>query len=336
MMNEVTYSESLDIPGRIYIDVRAPQEFADDHVPGAVNIPLFDDGERKEVGTIYRMTGRDDAVIRGTAIVGDKLPDLVSRFMLYRDRSIVLMCARGGMRSGSLAALLDSLGLTIYRLRDGYKGYRRHIAGKLASLVLTTPLFVLQGLTGAGKTAIIRKLPGAIDLEEMAGHRSSVFGGIGIAQKTQKLFETLICERIRELEGAPGIVIEGESRKIGNLHLPESLYEIMKRSPSILIDTPMERRVDIIYEEYLPYCDDENIPRIVAGLAPKLGRKNADLLAGLYREGRIREFIRIMLEVYYDPLYRHTLDRKEHAAIIKNLDTDDAVKQVRELCEARR
>jgi tRNA 2-selenouridine synthase len=335
-MKEITYSESLEIPDTIYIDVRAPEEFALDHVAGAVNIPLFDDGERKEVGTIYRMTGRDDAIIRGTAIVGDKLPDLVGSFMQYRDRSIVLMCARGGMRSQSLASLLDSLGLSVYKLRDGYKGYRRHVAEQLASLSLPAPLFVLQGLTGAGKTEIIRKLPFAIDLEEMAGHRSSVFGGIGIAQKTQKRFERLLCDRIRELAGAPGIVIEGESRKIGNLHLPDSLHAIMKQSPTILIDTPLERRVDIIYNEYHRHCNDENIPDIVNGLTPKLGKKNADLLTGLYREGNVREFIRIMLEVYYDPLYRHTLDRKAHLAKIMNLDTDDTVKQVRELCEVRR
>jgi tRNA 2-selenouridine synthase len=326
----------MEIPGAVYIDVRAPVEFAEDHVAGAVNIPLFDDGERKEVGTIYRMSGRDDAIIRGTAIVGDKLPDLVGSIMQYRDRTVVLMCARGGMRSASLASLLDSLGMTVCKIRDGYKGYRRYVSERLASLALPAPLYVLQGLTGTGKTEIIRKLPHAMDLEEMAGHRSSVFGGIGIEQKTQKRFESLLCDRVRELDGAPCVIVEGESRKIGNLHLPDSLYESMKRSPSILIDTPIERRVDIIYNEYHRHCTADNIPGIVAGLAPKLGHKNADHLTGLYREGNIREFIRVMLEVYYDPLYRHTLDIKEHLAIIRNLDTDDAVKQVRELCESRR
>jgi len=331
-MNDITYSESLEIPDRIYIDVRAPIEFAEDHVEGAVNIPLFDDSERREVGTMYRAMGRDSAITRGTAIVGGKLPELVGSFMQYRDRNIVIMCARVGMRSGSLAALLDSLGMPVFRLRDGYKGYRRHVAGQLASILLPAPLFVLQGLTGTGKTEIIRKLPYAIDLEGMAGHRSSVFGGIGIAQKSQKRFESLLCYRIRGLAGAPGIVIEGESRKIGNLHLPPSLYELMRCSPSILIDTPLERRVEIIYNEYHEHCTDDNIPVIVTGLTPKLGKKNADLLIGLYRAGNIREFIRIMLETYYDPLYRHTLDRKEHAAIIRNLDTDETVKQVMELC----
>ena len=336
MLKEITYEESLEIPGAVYVDVRAPVEFAEDHVAGAVNVPLFDDGERKEVGTIYRMSGRDDAILRGTSIVGDKLPDLVGSIMQYRDRTVVLMCARGGMRSASLASLLDSLGMTVCKLRDGYKGYRRHVAAQLASLVLPAPLFVLQGLTGAGKTEIIRKLPFAIDLEEMAGHRSSVFGGIGIEQNTQKRFETLLCDRIRGLGGAPSIVVEGESRKIGNLHLPDALYGIMKQSPSILIDTPIERRVDIIFNEYHRHCTADNIPGIVSSLAHKLGKRNTDLLNGLYRDGNIRDFIRVMLEVYYDPLYRHTIDRKEHLAVIKNLDTDDAVKQVRELCESGR
>jgi tRNA 2-selenouridine synthase len=330
-MNELTFIESMDIPDRVYIDVRSPGEFAADHVAGSVNIPLFDDAERKEVGTIYRLGGREDAIVRGTAIVGGKLSGLVGAFMAYRDRTIVIMCARGGMRSTSLVSLLASLGLNVFKLRDGYKGYRRYVREELGALGPGAPLFVLQGLTGAGKTEIIRRMPHAVDLEEMAGHRSSVFGGIGRAQNSQKRFESLLVDRLRALArgGAPCMVVEGESRKIGNLHLPGTFYGIMRRSPAILIDTPLERRVEIIYNEYHAHCDDENIPAIVRGLESRLGGKNVGRLIALYRAGDIREFIRVMLLTYYDPLYRHTLEHRDYIATIQNLDTSRAVKEVR-------
>ncbi len=328
-MKETTYQESLSIDDRVYIDVRSPLEFAEDHISGSINIPLFGDDERKEVGTIYRMAGRDTAIERGTEIAGEKLRDLVKSFMQYRERSIVLLCARGGMRSGSLGSLLNSLGLRVFKLEDGYKGYRRHVRERLQNLTMPAPLFVLQGLTGSGKTEIIRNFPWSIDLEEMAGHRSSVFGSIGIVQKSQKRFESLLLDRLRSLQGAPYCLIEGESRKIGDLHIPESLYEIMATSPVIYCDTPLERRVDIIYDEYHPHCDDRNIPAIVKSLYPKLGRGTIDHLLELYGSGDIREFIRIMLEKYYDPLYRHSLQRKDFIATVRNTSTTGAIDELK-------
>ncbi len=327
-MKELSYRESLSLPDSVYVDVRSPLEFEADHISGSVNIPLFGDDERKEVGTIYRMAGRDTAIEKGTEIVGEKLRELVKSFMRHQDRNIILLCARGGMRSGSLGSLLDSLGFRVFKLRDGYKGYRRYVTEQMGSFTIPAPLFVLQGLTGSGKTEIIRDLPFSIDLEGMAGHRSSVFGGIGITQNTQKRFESLLLDRLQALGGAPYCLIEGESRKIGDLHLPDPLYELMKISPVLYIDTPLERRVDIIFKEYHPHCDSENIPAIVKSLSPKLGSKNAELLIALYAGGNIRDFIRIMLEKYYDPLYRHSLQRKDFIATIRNLSTESTAREI--------
>jgi tRNA 2-selenouridine synthase len=329
-MKELSYRESLSIADSVYIDVRSPLEFEADHILGSVNIPLFGDDERKEVGTIYRMAGRNTAIERGTEIVGEKLRDLVKSFMGYQDKNIILLCARGGMRSGSLASLLDSLGLRVFRLAGGYKDYRRYVMEEIESLTMPAPLFVLQGLTGSGKTEVIRKFPWSIDLEDMAGHRSSVFGGIGIVPKTQKRFESLIVDRLRELRGAPCCLIEGESRKIGDLHVPDSLYGLMKDAPIIYLDTPMERRVEIIYNEYHPHCNNENIPAIVKSLSAKLGNATVETLTGLYAAGNIREFIRIMLEKYYDPLYRHSLQRKDFIATVRYATADDAVAEIQE------
>ena len=332
-MKEISFGESLAIPDAVCIDVRSPAEFEEDHVSGAVNVPLFDNGERREIGTIYRAAGREDAIVRGTEIVGGKLKDIVREILRFGEKNIIVMCARGGMRSASLASLLDSLGMKVWKITDGYKGYRRHVRERLGALKLPAPPVVLQGLTGAGKTEIIRRIPHSMDLEDMAGHRSSVFGGIDKIQKTQRRFETLIIERISGLAGAPWILIEGESRKIGNLHIPDELHAAMQESPCIYLDTPIERRVGIIYEEYHAHCDDENIPRIVESLTAKLGRNAVDRLIGLYRAGEIQEFIRIMLEKYYDPLYRHSLEKRNYLAVVRNDDTEEATERIIECME---
>jgi Predicted ATPase len=160
-----------------------------------------------------------------------------------------------------------------------------------------------------------------------------VFGGIDMVRKSQKRFESLLLDRTRSLGDARYCLIEGESRKIGNIHIPPSLYDLMKASPAIYIDTPIERRVEIIYDEYHVHCNDENIPAIVKRLTSKLGQKNVDLLLSLYAKGSIREFIRIMLEKYYDPLYRYSIERRDYIAIIQNFNTDQAVKEIRETIE---
>jgi tRNA 2-selenouridine synthase len=327
-MREISFLESLEIKNSVYIDVRSPAEFKADHVSGSLNIPLFDNNERKEIGTIYRLAGRYDAVMRGTEIVGEKLKGIMHSILEHKNKNLLVMCARGGMRSGSLVSLLDSLGLPVYKIEQGYKGYRRFVIDSLRSLKLDAPLFVLQGLTGSGKTEVIRRIRHTIDLEDMAGHRSSVFGGIDNVQRTQKRFESLLLDRFRGLERAPYILIEGESRKIGNLHIPDVLFEFMKRSPVVYLDTPIERRVEIIYEEYHDYCDNTNIPAIVKGLGTKLGKKNTDDLISLYTRGKIREFIRLMLNKYYDPLYQYSLDKKNYFAVIFNNNADDAAAEV--------
>src|SRR3990172_5031091 len=130
-MKEISFQESLAIENSIYIDVRSPHEFEEDHVAGSLNIPLFDNGERREIGAIYRMAGRYDAIVRGTEIVGEKLRDIMHALLEHKDKSILVQCARGGMRSGSLVSLLDSLGLSVYKIKNGYKGYRRFVIDSL-------------------------------------------------------------------------------------------------------------------------------------------------------------------------------------------------------------
>ncbi|HOP28743.1 MAG TPA: tRNA 2-selenouridine(34) synthase MnmH [Spirochaetota bacterium] len=328
-MKEISFEESLTLKDPLYIDVRSPGEFEEDHIIGAVNLPIFDNEERKEVGTLYRMAGRETAVLKGTEIGGRRIGEIINRLSEIKGRDIVIYCARGGMRSGSVAALINSLGIDVYRIKEGYKAYRRYVCDRLSSIKIKPEIFILQGLTGAGKTEIIRIMDNSIDIEEMAGHRSSVFGGIGLKQKSQKFFETLFLSRIDELEHERYVIIEGESRKVGNLHIPDYIFAQMRGGHFIYIDTPLERRISIIRDEYNSFQEHERVVEKVNSLKGKLGSKKADMLVELYNSGRIDEFIEILLLDYYDLLYSHSLNKYEYITRIKNNETAQASEEIK-------
>jgi len=332
--NEITYEESICLANPVYIDVRSPGEYEHDHIPGSVNLPIFDNDERSEIGTLYRASGRDTAIIRGLGIAGGKLEKIINEISMYSGMDIVLLCFRGGMRSASLCSLLNSLGIRVCRLYQGYKGYRRYIANAISSVRVKPPLFVLHGLTGAGKTDIIRKLPNSIDLEGMAGHRSSIFGGIGLKAHSQKKFESLLMQKIILIENERCAVIEGESRKIGDLHIPQTLYKQMLESPGIMIETPIELRADIIVREYTKDINRVEVLEIVKSLGPKLGGKKVEKLIDLFESDALRQFVLLLLELYYDPLYRHTVEKMNCIATIKNISTDDAVGQIKTVMQS--
>lgn len=329
-MEEITFEESLRLINPLYVDVRAPIEYNEDHIPGAINLPIFNDEERKEVGTLYKMAGREDAIKRGTEIGGRRISDIVNSLTLNSDRKIIIYCARGGMRSGAVASLISSLGMETYRIKDGYKAFRKFVMESLTSQKIKPGIFVLQGLTGAGKTEILKTLPNSVDLEGMAGHRSSLFGGIGLKQNTQKHFETLLWYRLEQLEDEPYVIFEGESRKVGNLHIPENIFRQMREASSIYIDTPIERRIEIIKKEYTGFNEDEKILSTVSSLRSKLGSKKTDALTEFFNKGDINEFIRLLLLDYYDLLYRHTLDKIEYLAMIYNKETSEASEKILE------
>ena len=330
-MEDITFEESQKIINPLYVDVRAPIEYNEDHIPGAVNLPIFNDEERKEIGTMYKMAGKVDAVKRGTEIGGRRIVDIINSLSEIKDKEIIIYCARGGMRSAAVASLINSLGIRTYRVIDGYRSFRKMVMDRLSTIEIKPQVFVLQGFTGAGKTEILKVTPNAVDLEDMAGHRSSIFGGIGLQQNSQKRFETLLWQRLEELENEQFVLFEGESKKVGNSHIPENIFRQMRKAPAIYIETPIERRVAIIRKEYTGFNEDERILRTVNTLRTKLGASKTDSLIDLYNRGDLDEFIKILLLDYYDTLYRHTLDKFEYIARIENIDTADTSRQVVEV-----
>ncbi len=327
-MQEITFEESRNIKNPLFVDVRAPVEYAEDHIPGAVNLPIFSDDERREIGTLYKMAGRDDAVKRGAEVGGRRISEIVNFLTDVKDREIIIYCARGGMRSGAVASFVDSLGIRTLKLRDGYRSYRKMVMERLSTIEIKPAVFVLQGLTGAGKTEILREIPDSVDLELMAGHRSSIFGGIGLEQNSQKRFETLLLQKLDELEERDYIFFEGESKKVGNLHIPDNIFRQMRGAPAIYIDTPIERRIEIIRREYTGFNEDERIIKTVSSLRSKLGSEKTDSLIARYMNGEIDGFIEELLTGYYDKLYRHTLDNISYIAVIVNNDSIEASQKV--------
>lgn len=332
-MKSIDYETALNLENPVFIDVRSPGEYEADHIPNSVNVPLFDNHERSEIGILYKNAGQDKAILRGTDIVGSKLGRIIEDINVYRDNNIVINCFRGGMRSESLTSLLNSLGFSVFQLSGGYKEYRRYVRESLSRIALPPKVFILQGFTGVGKTHILNRLPNSVDLEGMAGHRSSVFGGIGLHQNTQKGFESLLLGRLEELMDQPYMVFEGESRKVGNLHIPEKIDSIIHSSPAILIEAPMNRRVEIILKEYTEIFNPDEVIAIVQSIKRRIGKKTTDILINNLRNRELEDFTSLILETYYDPLYYHTMKNADIIAKIENHNIEETAKEVEKIIE---
>lgn len=332
-MDSLSYEEALSLPSPVFVDLRSPVEFRQDRIPGSINFPVFTDSERAEIGTLYHLSGGMVAIRKGTEIVGGRLGEMVDFFQRFHDSDVVLYCARGGMRSGTVASLMNSLGIRVVRLRQGYREYRRYVLERIGTIEIRN-LFVLHGLTGTGKTEIIRRMPCGIDLEAMAGHRSSVFGGMGLSPGSQKFFESLLVMQAGLSGNFDYSVIEGESRKIGNLHLPERLLRAMHAAPGILITAPLERRVEIIMREYLPRLDIDETTGIVRSIEGRIGRKNVDDLLLFLERGRMEEFVTLLLEKYYDPRYAHSICGMTFIAQIENTGTGESIRALDEIVKS--
>ncbi|MFQ5655048.1 MAG: hypothetical protein ACE5GW_09995, partial [Planctomycetota bacterium] len=290
---------------------------------GAVNVPLFSNREREVVGTLFRHFGGSPARGWGLERVRARLQAFTRELLaalrldgtppglpLDPSRPRVIVCARGGERSAAVTAHLRSLGYPVQRLVGGYRAHRARVRGLLGSFA-PPGIVVLNGLTGCGKTRVLREVarryPGrVIDLEGLAGHRSSLLGDIGLKPVPQKAFESRLVAVLEGLEG-PWTLIEWEARRIGDRELPATLYRAMRAAPQVELVAPMERRIEILCEEYGAGDGLEEIRRRLPALAPypRIGEEGVLELEGLLEAGRAGEAARLLLERHYDPRYRH-------------------------------
>ncbi len=249
--------QKLDTQNCLFVDVRSPAEFEDSTIYGAVNLALFTDEERKIIGTMYKHDSPADAKQLGVEIVSEKLPILYKEIIRLRKETgkrIVLFCARGGMRSTSLALLLNGLGEKVYYLKDGYKGYRKVVMNGIDELSNEVTYIVLHGRTGVGKTKILDELTDlgmdVLDLEGGANHRGSLLGGVGLGeQPSTKAFESFIYHTLKNRK-TDFIFVESESRRIGKLFVPQSVKARMGQGYQILIDADISFRAKHLISEY--------------------------------------------------------------------------------------
>lgn len=284
------------------IDVRSPSEYLKGHIPSAINIPLFSDEERKIIGTSYKREGRKYAIEKGLSFLN--LYHFAKNFEPFVDKQIVLYCARGGMRSSSVAWLLSLLDYKIHTLKGGYKIFRKWVNDQFKK---TYKLKLLGGCTGVGKTAIIKTLKNSIDLEGLANHKGSVFGGLDKKQPSQEHFENLLAMALFSSEGNP-IFIEDESRFIGNVYIPNDFYEQMKLSPIVVLEDLIENRINKCVSEYKDHKHDD-LKNAIKKIEKKLGSLSAKKASDLIDQQKYKEACTILFS-YYDKSYSFSLKKR--------------------------
>ncbi len=282
------------------VDVRSPGEFAHAHIPGAINLPLFTDKERAEVGTLYKQVSQEKAFDLGLKFAGPKLESFVVEARLL-EQPFTLYCARGGMRSLSMHALFQAARLKCSTLKGGYKHYRQEV---LKALEGPFKFRVLKGLTGAGKTETLHKLREErnqiIDLEALANHKGSVFGKLG-AQPSNEHFENLLAEQISSFDLNQPIWIEDESRKIGEVKVPDALYSQMQQGESVFISCSEEERTARLLRDY-EHLTREELEEGIKKLEKKLGGQRVKELKAFIAKGDVHAALHILIS-YYDQCY---------------------------------
>lgn len=317
------------------IDVRSPSEYARGHIPGAFNIPLFNDEERAIVGTKYVSEGRQEAVRIGLELVAPKLNHFIDTLnSKVAQKNILVYCWRGGMRSASMSWLFGLAGFKPLTLEGGYKSFRRHAQ---ASFEKNYKFLVLGGMTGCGKTEILKKLKEAgeqvIDLEGLANHKGSAFGWINqLPQPSTEHFENLLFNELRLLNPMQPTWIEDESKSIGSVFIPQSIFNQMINSPTVVIETNFQSRIDRLVNEYTS-CEKQYLIDSVKRIQKRLGLEKAQRCIDLIHTGKLAEAIAITLE-YYDKTYKYGLDQKKIPP--KNFAFDGISNTVDELISYRK
>ena len=296
----------------MYLDIRSPREYLKGHATDSINIPLFNNKEFSNIGTIYKSKGKQEAIDKGLLYASKSILRIIRKVDPYKAEYIFVYCARGGMRSDGFAWLLHSLGYKVFKISGGYKSIRRHV---LKGFNLKNKIVVLGGGTGTGKTKILSHVSSmghnTIDLEAFANHRGSSFGDLGLnRQPTQQQFENDIYFKVIRNLNASTIYIESESRKIGKLIIPLDLWKAMGAAEYINISMDIERRIVNLLNEYGKFTK-KNISDRILNIKKRLGGSNVKLALSYIANRNKKDLCRLLLESYYDKTYKHSyINRK--------------------------
>lgn len=332
MITELTIEEFLlHSKNYLTLDVRSEGEFNYGRIPHSVNLPLFNNEERKKVGTIYKQQSREEAILAGLDIVGKKMSGFI-RFAQEKisEKKIFIHCWRGGMRSGSMAWLFNQFGYEVFVLKGGYKSYRHHVLNVLAKKFR---LIVIGGKTGSGKTALLHKLKKLeaqiIDLEALANHKGSAFGALGMPpQPSTEHFENLLAEELKQFDEKKIIWLEDESKSIGKIFINENFWSTLRQSPLFVIDLPQEIRVKRLVKDY-----GENmtagLEQSIRNIERRLGNENSKNAIEALQQKNFSETARITLN-YYDKAYEQGISMKDTKEIFRFAFAKDDLKTIAE------
>tara|TARA_R110000868_G_scaffold102069_1_gene281015 strand:- start:2495 stop:3607 length:1113 start_codon:yes stop_codon:yes gene_type:complete len=308
----------------LIIDVRSPGEYAEDHLPGAINLPVLGDDERVRVGTVYKQISTFDARREGAALVTRNIGHHLGTELacLPKKSRLLLYCWRGGMRSRSMALVLSAVGWKISLLRGGYRTWRREVVAQLEHSDAPLPFILIDGQTGTAKTAILHQLAArgaqVLDLEGLALHRGSAFGDFAATpQPSQKRFETLIWEGLRGMDLTRPVYVEAESNMVGRRQLPARIWAAMKAAPRIAIAAPVAARAEYLVEAYPDLVSDT--AKLNASLDQLASRHAKTLIArwrDLHSVGQFRELAAELISAHYDAAYNRAREHREDEPVL--------------------
>lgn len=299
------------------IDARSESEFAEDRLPGAVNWPVLNDAERATVGYQYKQISPFEARKQGAVLVSRNIARHIETQLMHqpRDWKPLVYCWRGGQRSGSLSLVLDQIGFTVNLLEGGYREFRRAVLADLETRPQTLAWRVICGRTGSAKSRLLQALhaQGAqvLDLEALACHKGSVLGPLpGTPQPSQKRFETLLWESLRACDPARPVYVEGESRTIGRLRVPEPLLVCLRAAPCIQVQMPLGARVHFLLDDYAHFVADvESFCERLNALRELRGKATIQRWQDLARAGQLAPVVQELLTEHYDPVYKRSMQR---------------------------
>jgi tRNA 2-selenouridine synthase len=298
----------------LVIDVRSPAEFAEDHAPGAVNLPVLTNAERAEVGTIYVQESRFRARRIGAAMIARNVARYLEVELADKDGAFrpLIYCWRGGQRSNAMATILSQVGWRTSVLAGGYKTYRRMVSEQLYDAELPHRVVLLDGPTGCGKTELLALLAArgvqTLDLEGLAAHRGSLFGALpGRPQPSQKMFESRLLAAIEALDPARPVLVEAESSKVGERMIPPALWKLMEAAPRITLTAPAEARARYSVAAYREITEDPAaLDEILARVPDRPGAKRLAQWRALAAAGEFEALAAALIELHYDPAYRRS------------------------------
>ncbi|WP_377891313.1 tRNA 2-selenouridine(34) synthase MnmH [Alkalihalobacillus sp. R86527] len=315
-MKTISIDEVLDRELPI-IDVRTPAEYEQFHIPGAVNMPIFSNEEREIVGTTYKKEGTEAAKELGISLVSPSLPEFYKRAKtISQGKEFVVYCWRGGMRSKSLAVIFEMMGLPCLQLVGGIRAYRQKVIDQLGTYSeREIPFVVLEGLTGTSKTEILQRLEESgypvIDLEGLAAHRGSVFGRVNLPGRSQKEFEAKLYDRLNEIGDTDYYVIESESKRLGNIIVPDFILEGKQKGTRIHVHAPLSYRIQTILNTYHPEQNAEKIVKGIHKIEKRLSDENRQLIYRALEEEKYGTVVEKLLLDYYDPRYTYKATENE-------------------------